>query len=69
MNFVIFGIPIHFCQQEAAMAVLMLGCLGGMWAWVKAKFKKHERAEAEAHHKCCVHGAHPKSHKNCKKCM
>lgn len=53
MNFTIFGIPIHFCQQEAVMLMLMVTGLGGMWAWVKSKFKKHEQTEVLKHHECC----------------
>lgn len=49
MNFMIFGIPVHFCPVEGAMLIVMLSSIGGMWAWVKSKFKK----DKISHHKCC----------------
>lgn len=53
MNFVIFGIPIHFCGQELTMLMLGLTSIGGVVAWVRSKFKKHEKAEVTSHHECC----------------
>jgi hypothetical protein len=43
----------HFCPQEAMMLLLMVPFMGGLIAWVRRKFKKHEKAEQEAHHPCC----------------
>jgi hypothetical protein len=68
MNFTVFGIPVHFCPAEAFMLVTAWGMVVGLWAWIRNKFKKHEKAEAEAHHDCCVHGARPEGLKDCGRC-
>jgi len=57
MNFTVMTpwgpIQVHWCPQETMMFILMLTSLGGMWAWVRSKFKKHEKTETLKHHECC----------------
>lgn len=56
MNFIIptpFGpIPIHFCQNEMAMIFMAITSFGGLWIWLKSKFKKKN---STCHHEgeCC----------------
>ena len=49
-------IQFHFCADELVMLMAMLGMSGGTIAWVRSKFKKHEKAEVKAHHECCHPG-------------
>lgn len=51
MQFVIFGIPIHFCQHEALMLFTAVGSIPfiGRWIWNKV-VARHKKAGCEHEH-------------------
>jgi hypothetical protein len=52
-------IPVHFCVDELIMLMAFLGMSGGTIAWVRSKFKRHEKQEDAKHAACCKHDEPP----------
>jgi hypothetical protein len=48
-------IMFHFCPQEMMVLLMMIPFMGGLIAWVRRKFKKHEKQEDAKHASCCKH--------------
>lgn len=53
---------IHFCADELYMLLMFLGMSSGLVAWVRSKFKRHEKAENSKHAACCKHEDPPVKH-------
>lgn len=48
MQFVIFGIPFHFCQHEAVMLLAAVGAIPVIGAWIRSKIMiRHRKSGCE----------------------
>lgn len=63
MNFVIFGIPVHICQDEIMAFIYSSTCLACLWRFISSfvKSRKKKKPCASDHSGCHVdHSDAPK---------